>query len=621
MSRTILFLEFPDDSRRFADLLSQPDTTVIALTPHIAHELRQGGIAFRYPERFADWRRQEEDAIGLLEDTLGLCTHADRMLHELWPEARGRGFEPFRSAFYELHLFRGSIWTKLYRCRAVIDALAPSRVIYSTLPRPATNRDPMSLDERSLYAEVLGHLCQSRGIEHREIMAPISALDAWKHGPLPAPPGERTGTLAAWVPARLRRLLPRRGPARSGPRILMVQRLIAWKALDRVADVSFWDEIRSTEEANETVPPTAILDAWWMRLRSDPAFRQFFRLGEADWFALATNGFEHFVKHVVPDAWATLERADKVFDLVKPDATVFGNLSTIEANTIARAARSRGLPVITEPHGPFGHFVNYVCTLFDAMSSTHYLVPGPGCIEFNEAYGRFPMVNVVTGSTLIDASRRDRIPRAEGLRALGLDPNRPTVMVVIQAILSNWEYGPYSARDDRRSFDSQTAIIECIAEFPAIQVILKGHPGVSRPMTPLVEIGRKIFGKRFAYVANWPFRRMLDMVDCFVMDYAVTTIYEALTTDKKIYALKDFYEVFPPATRSLRDCADFFDDTSSLTAALRADLSSGLALRPDRRRTQDFIRLYGDPFGDGRAEERIVDAIVTIAAAARGSKS
>src|ERR1700722_334044 len=620
MSPTVLFLEFPGDSRRFAEPLAQPDTAVIALTPHIAHELRQGGIAFRYPEHFADWRQQEEDAIGLLEDTLGLCARADGMLHELWPKAKERGFEPFRCGFYELHLFRGSIWTKLYRCRAVIDELAPTRVIYSTLQRPAPDRDPLSFDERSLYAEVSGHLCQSRGIGHSAITAPISALDDWKHGPLPIPPGERTGPLA-WVPARLRRLLPRRRSARNGPRLLMVQRLTSWKALERVADVSFWDEIRGTQEANEAAPPPAVLDAWWTRLQSDPAFRQYFRLGETDWFALAAKGLEHFVKHVVPDAWATVGRADTILDLVKPDATIFGNLCTTEGNAIARAARCRGIPVITEPHGPFGHFVNYVCTLFDAMSSTHYLVPGPGCIEFNDAYGRFPMVNVVTGSTLIDASRRDRIPRAEGLRALGLDPDRPTVMVVIQQILSNWEYGPYSTRDDRRSFDSQTAIIECLAEFPAIQVILKGHPGVARPMTPLAEIGRKCLGRRFAYVANWRFRRMLDLVDCFVLDYAVTTIYEALTTDKKIYALKDFYKVFPPAARSLHDAADFFDDIGSLTAALREDLSSGLALRPDRRRTPDFMRLYGDPFGDGRAEERVVDAIVTIAAAARRSKA
>ncbi|HLH89463.1 MAG TPA: hypothetical protein VKX28_13505 [Xanthobacteraceae bacterium] len=624
MSHTLLFLEFPGDGGRFADLLTDPETTVIALMPHVAHELRQLGIPFRYPEHFADWRRQEEAGVSMLDDLLHLCTDGDRMLHELWPTAKERGFEPFRSAFYELLLFRGSIWTKLYRCRAVIDVVAPSQVIYSNLPRPAAEPDPMSFDGRSLYASAVRYLCMSRGIRHSEVVAPLSALDRWKHSPQPNPPTERTATFAERILAQLRPLLPSRRPAGTGPRILMVQRLTASKALQRMAHVEFWDEFRTRMPVNgpdeHSAPSAALLDAWWARLRSDPAFRKSFQLDDTDWFPLAEGGLEHFVKHLVPGAWAILEEADAILDAVKPDATVFGNISTIEVHTVARAVRRRDIPVVTEPHGPFGHFVNYVCTLFDAMASTHYLVPGPGCIEFNRDYGRFSMENVVTGSALIDASRRDRIPRTDGLRALGLDPDRPTVMVVIQAILWNWEYGPYSARDDRRSFDSQLEIIECLAGFPDIQVLLKGHPGVSRPASPVIEIGRKKVGERFAYVASWPFRRMLEMVDCFVMDYAVTTIYEALTTGKRIYALKDFYKVYPPAAQPLQECADFFDDVGSLVGTLRSDLATGSAFRPDNRRTNELMRLYGDPFGDGHSEQRIARAIVEIADMARRTR-
>lgn len=625
MPCTLLFLEFPGDSGRFADQLAAPDMTVVALTPHMAHELRELGIAFRYPEDFADWRKQEEAAIGELNDLLLLCADADKMLHDLWPSAKERAFEPFRSAFYELHLFRGSIWTKLYRCRATIDALAPTRVVYPTLPPKANDSDPMSFDERSLYAEVVRHLCVSRAIEHSEIVAPISALDAWKHEPQPAPPSERASSLARLIGGKLRQLIPRGKRRPKGPRVLMVQRLTSSNALQRRADVTFWDEVHRLTGSKQSLErnglPAAVLETWWIRLRTDPDFRRFFQLGETNWFALAEAGFEHFVKRLVPSAWATLEEAEVVLDSVNPDAAVFGNISAIDVHTIARAALRRGIPVITEPHGPFGHFVNYVCTLFDAMASTHYLVPGEGCIEFNDAYGRYPMVNVVTGSTLIDAARRDRIDRAEGLRSLGLQPDRPTVMVVIQAVLSNWEYGPYSGRDDRRSYESQLRILQCLADFSEIQVLLKGHPAVSRPMTPLVAVGRKILGDRFAHVAGWRLWQMLDMADCFVMDYAVTTIYEALTTEKKIYALKDFYDVFPPAEGPLRNCADFFDDVGSLTAALRRDLSNGVALQPDRRRTQDFMHRYGDPFGDGRAEERVAEAIVTIARGGRGRNS
>jgi uncharacterized protein (DUF169 family) len=50
-----------------------------------------------------------------------------------------------------------------------------------------------------------------------------------------------------------------------------------------------------------------------------------------------------------------------------------------------------------------------------------------------------------------------------------------------------------------------------------------------------------------------------------------------------------------------------------MTKALKADLATGAAFRPDHCRTKQFLTLYGDPYGDGRAAERIVQAIVEIA--------
>ena len=615
MGGQVVFLEFPGDPDRFADLLGGEGTTLVALTPHVADELRARGLAFAYPEDFQSWRDEQEEGIALLDELFALCDAADAVIQEDWPEARRLDFRPFRSAYYQLHLLRGSLWMKVYRVRSVLTALTPSRVAAPLLP-PGDDGggDPLSVFGRGFYGEAIRFVCAARGIPCDSRPVPASAPDAWRHRD--QEPGLPRITLIPRLLHRLARWRPFAGGRKRAARLLVVQPPERLDLLKRLLEVRLWSEARAVFAA-PAEPADPAPELWWARLRDHPEVRRQFRLGAIDWFPLAAEALEGFVTRIIPRLWRDCVTAERALETLRPHALFYGNVSASpEVHVLARAARRRGIPVVTEPHGPYGHFVNYVCVLFDSLATSHYLVAGPGDIPYNRDYGRFPMQEVVTGSALIDASRRWQVPRRAGLRALGLDPARPTVLLVIQNVSWNVEYPPYSLRDDRRSADMQLQVLEALVAHPDLQVILKGHPSRLYPQTPLAGIGKRLLGDRFAYISEWPFRRMLEMADFFVLDYAVTTIYEALVGDKPIYLLRDFYKTYPPAEEALQGCARVFDDADALVAALKADLASGAAFRPAAGRDGRFMELYGDPYGDGRAAERVARAVADIAEAA-----
>ena len=614
MCGLVVFLEFPGDTERFADLLAEKEATLVALTPHAAHDLRERGFAFVYPEDFHNWRDEQEDGIALLDELFMLCNAADAVIQGDWPEARQVDFRPFLSAYYQLHQLRGSIWMKVYPIRAVLGALAPSRVAAPLLAGDDGGGDPLSVFGRGLYGETIRLVCAAHGIPCDSRPVPAQVLQSWRHDKRePALPWT---TLFPRLLHRLARVPSLLGVRRSRARLLVVQPPERLDLLKRLLQVRLWGEVRAGFAAT-AAPAGPAPETWWARLCDHPEVRRCFRLGEIDWFPLTATALEGFVTRIVPRLWQDCVAAERALETLRPHALFYSNVSASpEVHALARAARRRGIPVVTEPHGPYGHFVNYVCVLFDSLATSHYLVAGPGDIPYNRDYGRFPMQEVVTGSALIDASRRWQVPRRAGLRALGLDPARPTALLVIQNVSWNVEYPPYSLRDDRRSADMQLQVLEALVAHPDLQVILKGHPSRLYPQTPLAGIGKRLLGDRFAYISEWPFRRMLEMADFFVLDYAVTTIYEALVSDKPIYLLRDFYKTYPPAEEALQGCARVFDDADALVAALKADLASGAAFRPAAGRDGRFMELYGDPYGDGRAAERVARAVADIAEAA-----
>lgn len=402
------------------------------------------------------------------------------------------------------------------------------------------------------------------------------------------------------------------------PRVLVIQCPLPPELLQQYVRVLTWPS-----DESEGVPiaevadgdfPAGEIESAWREMVHENELRAVFHFEGHDWFPLVEERLEQIVTGLVPRGFRAFASAQAAIERLRPDALLFANFYNIELHAIAHAARQRNIPVICEPHGPYGHFVNYVCPLLDAISVTDYLIGGAGVARYHQAYYSLRWRERCTGAAMMDRARAHVINRTVGLRALGLDPQKPVVMFVIQNVCWNREYVPYTERDDRRTWRIEKQILEVLARHANFQIILKGHPATSYPLTPLRAHAQSLFGERFRYVASWPFIDMLDMADVFILGYAVTTIYQALTRSRRVYAINDFYPVVPFHRHLLEGATYYAEDVDSFCTMLDADLATGDAFRPSTKDHHSFLRELADPGGEGTPTTRIARAIHDIAA-------
>src|SRR4029077_11253229 len=154
-------------------------------------------------------------------------------------------------------------------------------------------------------------------------------------------------------------------------------------------------------------------------------------------------------------------------------------------------------------------------------------------------------------------------------------------------------------------------ICEALLSRLDLQVLVKGLIGDTPKNAPLKTWLANSEEKRIVYVNDRSFSEFLDAADLFVVDYPGLTLMECLTRDTALYICNDSYRWIDGATDILREEAVFEHHIEPFCERLRADLTSGAAFR--RRDRKRYMCRYGDPFGDGKAAERIAGAIVEIA--------
>lgn len=652
---TLLFLEAPENIGEGLAAATEANRSIISLTPHVSFALEQQNIEFFEPFEFADFEQIEK----LGEESFFLsrqfCEALDEGLAEICKRLDlPQQPQPYSLGFYNYKVLIDSVWSRIFEINSILEALKPRKIVFFHAPEEEGRIDRNFLPSGSIWGSVIRLLLKEQGIEGRAIPFSHSGVESWrpKETPLDTvftkmahPLWERLATpIHHYIPEPIKLLIKRVASGyMSGKRqklnslkrqetakqvdktrsknILVVRRLVPTEWLEKKMSVWHWPENKATPwpavqlaQSSKRIPEEVFADLW-RKVSTATAFRKYFVNEGVDWFQIVETSLQEMIVHQGKKTADEYLKSFEVLDQIRPNVLTCGSIGgpDLIVRARAKAAQERGVPVLTHHHGCVSTHVERMRPGNELNLTSNSFVYGPGVAKHSrDAYRSEGIKYHVTGSVMLDGVRATVNSRAEILKVLGLDPAVPTVLFALGYMMGKMRLISRNSRSAHEVFRIERAILSSIADIEGVQIIVKGYGNVSHPVSPIASFIEDLGQRNVKFVWKPPFSLFLDACDVVVFENPETTLLQTLVKDKPAYAHNDCFDWCDEALTLLKGRVVFEENLETFCQRLRKDVSSGEAFRKQDW-SNEFLKQYADPFGDGHAEERIFEEIITIA--------
>lgn len=622
----VLFVETRSQARAAAErkvVVGQARVTVVALTPEAGYELERCGTSPLYADDLVQPRAVEALGEENFERLERLCTVGDELLGKLLGE-RDRDFQFHRASVFQLKTLFDAFTFRIREIEAVITALDPVEVHYfrDDVPDLPAN---MLYTRESIYARVVPIVAARRG---RRVV-PHPALLQGGRG-LSRSPG-------SWLHARLRSIpslrrlrlwwtILRGGPAlalRGGPTplVLFLGRAYGayhlmqcglaagyssaiwepWMDGDPLEPRRLWkrDRVRSVSAELVFVGQRA-----WDAICGSNVIRRLWSQDGYDLFQLAAQKLEHHYLRAFPAALGTY-RAARAF-LAEPHrvAVVAPYVADPGTAAVAQAAHAAAVPMVIVQHGEYGLRPMRIQRYLDFDVADYTLTYGDGVRDFVTRAGRRTRA-VSVGSIELDALRgrlADPGARSRILAGFDLPVGATVVLYALTNLDGNQRYLSWRQFSDVAYFRIQRRVVDLLAEFPTVHILLKLHPNPDCPVSAIVEYVRDRGYPRFHVQGQGAFADLLPAASAVVLDFPSSTLVQAALTNLPIFLYYDYAPLDAEAVAAFKDAIHFFAGWNQFATALRRFLAAPHDW-PKAAGTE-FRRLYATHLDDGRSVER-----------------
>jgi hypothetical protein len=407
---------------------------------------------------------------------------------------------------------------------------------------------------------------------------------------------QRSGRVAAL------RLRVERMARRARPRILCLDNAYSMPAIaaalrGRGADVRLWlPPLRRPHPRVAQVPDglpdlfcLAGIDVW-------PAF---------------ADGLLALIERGTPGDEAAFDAACAAIRRDRPDALLGSVFETMAAKAAASAARRLGIAAITAGHGQVGAFADPVIAGSVDLDTVDWaLCWGAWHERFVERYAPRPVHTVVVGSPMIEEGAAGASARVDIRRAIGLADDLPLVLLVVTGVSDDGWFAGRHTPSDLSLVRHQVTLLEQLLAVGGVRVAVKEHPMWS-DAGPL-EIWARRCGAPVTFIKGREFSDLINLADATVLDFASTTLVQALYGSAHVYVVDHPVIAWEPGViEHLERHTVRVVPPAELGRVIGYDLASGFLSRPASYPQDAREPLLAS--GEGTAASRAADAVMRIA--------
>lgn len=530
-------LAFVDDPDRLDEVPA--GHTVVAIDPFTAIAAEQRGIDTLPLDRELDDLELEEIGAESFQRVEAICAGVDEAVRRADPRWAGASahwrFQELKAA-YDTMLIHALCGTRLARAVAATEAALLVRG-----------------DGRAV--SVMSPALAAIGVE--VTVAPAAAAPSDPAGPAPS-----RGRLAALRLRARRALRPRR------PRVLCLDERYSVPAIAAAL------RARGAETLLWLPPPRRVRRAPEADLAG---LAPLCRLAGVDIWPGMEETLRTLVERKLPVDDAALRSARVAVRRDRPDMLLASTFAAPTAKAAAAAAAEAGVSAVAARHGELAIRALPVMVYNDLDVADLMLCWGEWEARFVERYAPRPVRTAVVGAPMIEQDAAAAQKRADARRKLGFAEDERLVLLAPTALSGDeWFIGRRQPLDVRY-FRHLVALVQELLAVEGVRIVIKEHAVGPGPLEVWAR-GRKDLPLTFL---RGRFSEHLNLADAMVLDFASTTLVQALNGSARVYVVKHPITAWEPG---VLEHLDRFGvrvlPAERLGDALRDDVEAGLLDAP-----------------------------------------
>lgn len=302
-----------------------------------------------------------------------------------------------------------------------------------------------------------------------------------------------------------------------------------------------------------------------------------------------------FVTRRVPYLVDLYTRARHYFEATKPLAFLTGASSSDASHTLSRAAKNSGVPHVVFQHGGcYGYCQLPTINHSDLQVASIFAAWGDGVVEDLKIQKPDPPRPTVLNCGWPGGTELRFGAATQGPPSYRESPTA-AVLYVTTGLHGNLRYGPHHSPNDLRYVDMQVDVIDTLSTLGLGEIWVKLHYK-DKTTNPLRMRTKQGGDRGVRILQEGPFTDLLPMASVVLLDYASTTLLQALAAGRPVVLLdQGVHEYSRRGERALRSAARLVRRSSpswkeELAAAVRDAHSMGPLAG-----SEHFLNLYGEP--------------------------
>ncbi len=608
---------------------------IIALSPFAVYELDKQNISYRLAE---DYYEPQEELYKLGMDNYQkvetICTIIDQSINKACPITAKLCIKPAFLSFGQLRALYDAVTIRMLHLSKIISAEKPGVIfIYGA------KHYPFGISEKAPYLF----------FDNREsIYERLLALDGWKIPVVVLPSVQQPGTdhsktkvyqgiwgkfktkVAEWLQPhpqlsalvmavrrgrwhelyhRLKGYLGDYLRVKKGTPVLLFGGEYNWNdCVEELQSVGIGPIFRMSDVVRhwlsepllDEVDSEGLLRVW-EGLQTNSEFRKLFMWGDIDFLPAVEERLRFLVERLTP---ACLKAYQETSELLRDEGVrvvLSSSVAECTGRSVAEAAHSSKIPVVLWQHGAFENrplsgdgYTDLPVTLYnDILPSDYYFAFGEGVVErYKTVAADYGTQIVPIGSSSLDKLSGEN-HSTKTRKRLGLNTNKKVVLYATSLFFQNtlqlaW-MPPYL---DNRIWQRQRSIIDILGRHNEYNIIVKMHPNPMYREPPLRPYAKDKGFENLIFIRDeYPFTELLPLADIIVLDWPQTTLLQALTTSKPIFAYTGQLAIDEKSLRLLRRRTFCHPDLKSFVDAIGGFLSGGsIDMDLDNN---EFLQRYG----------------------------
>ncbi|WP_156164043.1 hypothetical protein [Methanosarcina sp. 1.H.T.1A.1] len=347
----------------------------------------------------------------------------------------------------------------------------------------------------------------------------------------------------------------------------------------------------------------------WLNLQINPEFRSFFIMDGIDFYPLVIERLEFLVKQM---SIACLFSVRHVMNLIAKKnikAVIASTFSTCVGHSAAQAAHNSKIPVITWQHGGYGAMeIHPLVNYCDLISSDAHFVFGNGVIDsYLEAAKKYGTELVAVGSTSLESIDNRETIKMEDSK---LNNGRNILYVTSSYVQTDKNISVFPPFSDILFWQTQKSIVDILGQHNNYTVTIKLHPS-SYDVHPLQYYSIDCGYDHFTFIRREEsFTELLQKADAVIIDFPFTTLLQALTTKKPVFAYTGLVHYNENAQRSLSKRAICSRNLDEFLCKLDKYLTDNVY--EANLKNNEFLEMYGIASREGTSKKRAPEELNKI---------